>query len=111
VMFFFHTPYYGIDHLYLSHEQRKRAVSSVLDCRRKGFPVLNSKTALDTYLSRSDSAPLGFSWVVDASGEYRCCRVEGDPNVCRDCGYSTGYEILQARRGRPGAIGALLRMQ
>ena len=111
VMFFFHTPYYGIDHLYLSHEQREKAVSTLLECKRLGFPVLNSKTALKTYLSRNESTPLDCAWMVDPSGEYRCCRVEGDPNICRDCGYSAGYEILQARRGRPGAIAALLRMQ
>jgi MoaA/NifB/PqqE/SkfB family radical SAM enzyme len=111
VMFFFHTPYYGIDHLYLSHEQREQAVSTLFECKRLGFPILNSKTALDTYLYRKESAPLDCAWMVDPSGEYRCCRVEGDPDICRDCGYSAGYEIWLARRGRPGAIRALLRMQ
>ena len=109
VMFFFHTPYYGIDHLHLSHAQRVHAVETILDCKRRGFPVINSKTALETYLSGVTTPRLDYSWIVDSFGEYRCCRVEGDSVICRDCGYSTGFEIVQARHWRPGAIRALLR--
>ena len=108
-MFFFHTPYYGIDELYLSQEKRKYAVDAILSCRKDGLPVLNSKTALSAYLNGTAGTPLCGSWIVDSAGEYRCCRVEGDPEICKDCGYSTGYEIVQARRWRPGAVRALLR--
>jgi MoaA/NifB/PqqE/SkfB family radical SAM enzyme len=108
-MFFFHTPYYGIDELYLSQAQRENAVDTLLACKKDGFPVLNSRTALSAYLSGNAKTPLCDSWIVDATGEYRCCRVEGDPDICKDCGYSSGYEIAQARRWRPGAIRTLLR--
>lgn len=108
-MFFFHTPYYGIDDLYLSQAQREYAVDTVLACRKDGLRVLNSRTALAAYLNGTADTPLCDSWIVDSSGEYRCCRVEGDPDVCRDCGYSSGYEIVQARHWRPGAIRTLLR--
>lgn len=108
-MFFFHTPYYGIDELYLSQDERERAVETLLACKKDGLPVLNSKTALKTYLEGTAGTPLCDSWIVDSAGEYQCCRVEGDPEICRDCGYSTGYEIVQARHWRPGAIRSLLR--
>ena len=108
-MFFFHTPYYGIDDLHLSPAQREYAVDTLLACKKDGLPVLNSKTALTTYLNGTAKTPLCDSWIVDCSGEYRCCRVEGDPDICKDCGYSSGYEIAQARRWRPGAVRTLLR--
>jgi MoaA/NifB/PqqE/SkfB family radical SAM enzyme len=108
-MFFFHTPYYGIDELYLSQAQRRCAVDTLLACKKDGLPVLNSKTALTTYLKGTAETPLCDSWIVDSSGQYRCCRVEGDPEICKDCGYSSGYEIVQARRWRPGAIRTLVR--
>lgn len=108
-MFFFHTPYYGVDALHLSDVQRRTAVATLLDCKRSGLPVLNSKAALKAYLARTDGPPLEYSWIVDSEGEYRCCRVEGDPDVCKDCGYSTGFEIALARNWNPGAITALLR--
>ena len=107
-MFFFHTPYYGIDELSLSPRQRAHAVDTLCACKKAGLPVLNSKPALDAYLRGTDGPPLNYSWIVDDSGEYRCCRVEGDPQICKDCGYSTGYEIIQARKWRPAAIRTLL---
>jgi MoaA/NifB/PqqE/SkfB family radical SAM enzyme len=109
VMFFFHTPYYGIDELYLSAEQREQAVDTLLDCKKQGFPVLNSRGALRAYLDQSFGPSYCNAWIVDNAGEYLCCRVEGDPEICRDCGYSTGYEILLAQRWNPGAIRSLLR--
>jgi MoaA/NifB/PqqE/SkfB family radical SAM enzyme len=108
-MFFFHTPYYGIDDLYLSRAQREYAVDTLLACKKDGLPVLNSKTALHAYLDGNAGLPFRDSWIVDQFGEYRCCRVEGKPEICRDCGYSTGFEIAQARKWRPGAIRSLLR--
>jgi MoaA/NifB/PqqE/SkfB family radical SAM enzyme len=107
-MFFFHTPYYGIDDLLLSPRQREVAVDTLRECKKAGLPVLNSKPALDAYLRGTDGPPLNYSWIVDSFGEYRCCRVEGDPDICKDCGYSTGFEIVQARKWRPGAIRTLL---
>ena len=109
VMFYFHTPYYGVDHLLLSHEQRKVAVNAILDCKRDGLPVLNSRSALGAYLSGNNGLPANYWWVVDQAGEHRCCRAEGKPEVCRDCGYSTCLEIIQARAWRPGALWGMLR--
>lgn len=108
VMFFFHTPYYGVDDLYLSAEQREYAVDTLLDCKKAGFPVLNSRSALRAYVDQSFGPPRCNAWIVDHTGEYLCCRVEGDPEICKDCGYSTGYEILLAQRWSPGAIRTLL---
>ena len=109
VMFYFHTPYYGIDALYLSREQRREAVATLLDCRRDGLPVLNSRSALSSYLAGNPGLPVNYWWVVDHKGEHRCCRVEGDPEICRDCGYTMCGEILRARNFSPGALLALAR--
>ena len=108
-LFYFHTPYYGKDYLLLSDEQRRLAVEDLLACKRAGYPVLNSRAALEGFLHRTGGPPLHDSWIVDTTGDYRCCRVEGNPDICRDCGYLTGYEIVHARQWRPGAIRALLR--
>lgn len=110
VMFYFHTPYYGIDELYLSHEQRRVAVDTLLACKRRGFPVLNSKTALMSYLAGRPGAPRPYSWLVDQNGEYPCCRSSDNPEVCKDCGYTPCGEFLQARNGHPGAILSMLKI-
>ena len=37
VMFFFHTPYYGVDKLLLSAKQKDEAIDTILECRRSGL--------------------------------------------------------------------------
>jgi len=108
VFFYFHTPYYGIDALYLSRAQRQAAVDELLACKRDGLPVMNSRSGLEFYLAGNPGTPVGFWWVVDQSGEYRCCRAAETPGVCKDCGYAMCGEILQARNGRPDALRSLL---
>ena len=110
VLFYFHTPYYGIDELYLSEQQRRDAVDTIMACKRDGLPVLNSKPALDAYLEGNPDLPVGYWYVVDQTGDYRCCRVAGDPDICRDCGYTTCNEMLLARDWNPEAIASMLRM-
>jgi len=110
VMFYFHTPYYGIDALYLSQQQRQAAVDTLLACKQSGLPVLNSKTALKWYLSAKPGLPVPYWWVVDQFGEYPCCRASRTPEVCKDCGYTPCGEFLQARNGHLGAALTLWRM-
>ena len=109
VMFYFHTPYYGIDELFLSTEQKREAVDTLLDCKREGLPVLNSKVALISYLGGNKGLPVNYCWVVDQTGEYRCCRVNGNPEICKNCGYTMYNEIIQARTWKPSAIFGLLK--
>lgn len=109
VLFYFHTPYYGVDELLLSHAQRKIAVNTILNCKRDGLPILNSRGALAAYLSGNNGLPVNYWWVVDQDGEHRCCRVDGNPEICKDCGYSTCLEIMQARAWRPAALWGMLR--
>ncbi|MDI6769292.1 MAG: radical SAM protein [Anaerolineales bacterium] len=46
VMFYFHTPYYGRDELFLTAEQRAPLIDQLLDCIRAGLPVINSRAGL-----------------------------------------------------------------
>ena len=45
-MFYFHTPYYGIDELFLSAEERAPVIERLRGCIRAGLPVLNSHAGL-----------------------------------------------------------------
>jgi MoaA/NifB/PqqE/SkfB family radical SAM enzyme len=107
VMFFFHTPYYGIDALHLSEAQRRIAVETLAECRKNGLPVVNSRAALAAYLAGNPDLPTDFCRIIDESGEHHCCRVDGEPEMCRDCGYAVTGELAQAHRWNPGAILAL----
>jgi MoaA/NifB/PqqE/SkfB family radical SAM enzyme len=109
VLFFFHTPYFGKDALHLSRSERGIAVATLLKAKRDGLPVLNSESALNAYLAGNPDLPNNLCRIVDGKEVYRCCRVNGDPEICRDCGYSITSELAQARRWSISAIHSLMR--
>lgn len=104
VMFFFHTPYYGVDSLLLSDREREEAIKTIIGCKKEGLPVLNSKAGLQAIASGLYNRPMRISWVVDQTGEYPCCRTYGHPEVCQNCGYSSGVEITLLRSLRPSVV-------
>ena len=108
VMFFFHTPYYGIDELFLSPEQRSGAIRTIAACKRAGLPVMNSKAGLDAMQTGDYPHPTKLYRVVDRGGDYQCCRAVDQPEVCRHCGYSSCAEIMLARNFRPGPFRSIL---
>jgi MoaA/NifB/PqqE/SkfB family radical SAM enzyme len=109
VMFYLHTPYYGVDELHLDDLRRDAVVDELLACKRDGLPVMNSTQGLERLRPGAGSGPSGLWWVVDRHGEYRCCRALGDPEICRYCGYAACEEILLARNLAPGPVLSLLR--
>ncbi len=102
VMFYFHTPYYGRDELFLTAEERAPIVDRLLDCIQSGLPVINSRAGL--LALRSGDWPRRFpvSSVIDVDGESVCCRAADA--VCADCGYAACTELTEFQRLRPSAL-------
>jgi len=110
VMFYFHTPYYGRDDLFLAAEDRAPIIDELVGHIRNGLPVLNSRSALRALQSGNWPRPLGLAWVADVDGEWPCCRASAAPgNVCADCGYAVCTELTEAQRLRPSAVLAMMR--
>jgi MoaA/NifB/PqqE/SkfB family radical SAM enzyme len=109
VMFYFHTPYYGIDELFLSQAQRFEAVETLSRSKKEGLPVMNSHAGLQAMASGDYFHPNNLWHVIDSTGEYQCCRAYGNPEVCDNCGYSTCAEIALARNWRIGPIIQVMR--
>ncbi|MHB1416465.1 MAG: radical SAM protein [Chloroflexota bacterium] len=107
VMFYFHTPYYGRDNLYLSAAERAPVIDRLLACIRAGLPVLNSRAGLLALKSGDWPRRLPVSRVLDVDGEYVCCRAADD--VCADCGYAACTEFAEFQRLRPSALIAMTR--
>jgi len=105
VMFYFHTPYYGYDDLYLDAAERALVIDRVLACIRAGLPVLNSRAALLALRSGRWTRRTPAAAVADVDGESICCRA---PDwCCEDCGYAACTEIVEALRLRPSAVLAM----
>jgi hypothetical protein len=107
VMFYFHTPYYGRDELFLAAGERAPIIDRLLACIRDGLPVLNSRAALHALKSGDWPRRSPIARVLDVDGEWVCCRASDE--VCPDCGYAACLELVQFQRLRLSALLAMTR--
>ena len=107
VMFYFHTPYYGRDELYLTAEERAPILTRLLDCIQDGLPILNSQAGLKALISGNWPRRFPVASVIDVDGESICCRASDE--VCEDCGYAACTELTEFQRLRPSALLGMLR--
>jgi len=105
VMFYFQTPYYGRDELYLDATERAKVIDRLLACIREGLPVLNSRAGLLALRSGKWARRTPAAVVADVDGESVCCRAPDE--CCEDCGYAACTEIVEAFRLRPSAVLAM----
>ncbi len=103
IFFFFHTPYYGIDDLFIPFEERKRIILKILELKNK-YRILNSKSELmDVYYDRWEK-PSNLCLVFANNKIYECCRSIGKKEVCKECGYMGYPEIENISKMRIEAI-------
>jgi MoaA/NifB/PqqE/SkfB family radical SAM enzyme len=107
VMFYFHTPYYGRDELFLTAEERAPIIDRLLGCIWAGLPVINSQAGLLALKSGNWPRRFPVAAVLDVDGESVCCRA-GD-EVCADCGYAACTELTEFQRLRPSALLGMMR--
>lgn len=101
--FYFHTPYYGRDGLYLDGEEKGCILRELLALRKR-YRILNSKAGLEAALRNDWKRPLGMCSVYENGTVYPCCRFAGDGALCRECGYLSYAEIDQVLKLKPSAI-------
>jgi len=106
--FYFHTPYYGHDALYLEPDERRRILRRLLEIRKR-YRILNSRAGLRSALRDDWVRPLGICSVYEGGVVYECCRYPGDPELCKQCGYLSYAEIDQTLKLKPSAIGNALK--
>lgn len=108
VFFYFHTPYYGPDDLYIEPDERKEILLALLDYKRT-FNILNSRAGLKSALNNDWARPLDICYVYEHDTVYKCCRYPGDPELCQNCGYLSYAEIDQTLKLKPSAIASALK--
>lgn len=107
VMFYFHTPYYGYDDLFLTHTEKAPILDRLLKCIRAGYPILNSRAGLLALRHGEWPRRLPLAYVADVDGESACCRAPD--SACADCGYAACTELTEFQRLRPTALLGMMR--
>ncbi|MFC1716537.1 radical SAM protein [Candidatus Poribacteria bacterium] len=101
IFFYFHTPYYGYDDLYIEPDERNEILLKLLLYKKK-YRILNSRAGIKSALSNDWERPLGICHVYEKGKMYECCRIPGDS--CQNCGYLSYAEIDQTLKLKPSAI-------
>jgi MoaA/NifB/PqqE/SkfB family radical SAM enzyme len=103
MFFYFHSPYYGYDDLFIDEKGRKAIISLLLKNRKK-YKILNSAAGLNSALRNDWKRPLNFCRIYEGKEIFTCCRFEGNADLCRNCGYLSYAEIDQVLKLKPSAI-------
>ncbi|MCU0369785.1 MAG: radical SAM protein [Bacteroidales bacterium] len=101
--FYFHTPYYGYDELYLDTRQKNEVLEKLISLKAS-HKILNSKAGLRSAIRNDWKKNLGICSVYEEGTYYRCCRESGNEALCKDCGYLSYAEIERTLRLNPGAV-------
>ncbi len=103
VFFYFHTPYYGYDDLYLEPDERRVMLAELLRLRKR-HKILNSRAGLLSAMRNDWKRPMDACSVYEKGTVHSCCRFSHDPGLCRQCGYLSYAEIDQTLKLKPSAI-------
>lgn len=104
VLFYFHTPYYGIDDLFINLDGRKKIIAEIIALKKAGFKILNSFACLQAVYNDDWKRPAKMCYVYANNKLFQCCRSIGNQEACTNCGYLSYAEIIHAPRMRFSSI-------
>ena len=103
IFFYFHSPYYGYDDLYINTRGKKEILTTLLEIRGK-YKILNSGAGLRSALRNDWERPLKICRIYEGNVIHTCCRFAGNAELCSNCGYLSYAEIDQVLKFKPSAI-------
>lgn len=103
IFFYFHTPYYGKDDLFIPFKERQKIILRILKLKKK-YRILNSKaTLLDVYYNRWER-PSSICQVYSKDKIFTCCRSVENKEACQECGYLGYPEVINITKLKPSAL-------
>jgi MoaA/NifB/PqqE/SkfB family radical SAM enzyme len=103
IFFYFHTPYYGYDDLFIKHNEKAEILTRLINNKRR-YKILNSVAGLKSAIRNDWKRPLNICEIYEGGKTFSCCRFPDNEALCRDCGYLSYAEIDQTLKLKPGAI-------
>lgn len=104
IYFYCYTPGGSHPELRLDRGAKHRAMVRLLALKRAGLPIMNSRASLRRVRDDSWRRPTGACYLYADRRLYRCCRLIGSPEACRECGYLGYAELDCVARLQPDAI-------
>lgn len=90
-------------------EERRRVLQRIWAMKERGYPIFYSRAAHSALMKNNWKRPIKQIELFAGKRLFACCRDVENPEICRNCGYTSCAEIAQALAGRPSALLQLLR--
>jgi MoaA/NifB/PqqE/SkfB family radical SAM enzyme len=103
IFFYFHSPYYGYDDLYINDKGKRDILTKLIENKKK-YKILNSRAGLKSAIRNDWKRPLNICQIYEGGKRYSCCRFPDNEALCKDCGYLSYAEIDQVLKFKPSAI-------
>jgi len=81
IFFYFHTPYYGYDELFLNLEEKREIIKRILSLKRRGYKIFNSFACLKGVYEDNWVRPSKLCYIYAANKLYQCCRAIGNSEI------------------------------
>ena len=104
IFFNFHTPYYGIDKLFLDIDKKRKIIERIRTLKRKGYKIINSYPALDIIYKDNWKRPTDLCFIYANNKMHKCCRAIGNKTACKNCGYLHYPEIYGILNLKPNSL-------
>lgn len=104
IFFYFHTPYYGFDELFVNLYEKRKIIKRIIALKRKGYKIFNSLACLKGVYNDNWPRPSRLCYVYANNQLYQCCRAYSNNEACKNCGYLGYPEIIYILKLKPTAI-------
>lgn len=102
--FYFHTPYYGIDELFISKDERDKISQKIINLKKR-FKILNSYSGMRDFINNNWKRPSDVCYVYSNKKMiYECCRAVDNPTACENCGYLGYLEVQNIIKNKFSAV-------
>lgn len=107
----FHTPFPGSEQLMLSQQQRERIIDTIIDYKRRGYPIMNTKAGLRRMKDLNFKKRCWITNYVLTDGSRHPQPVCAEGGGCEHCGFSMAGEMSALFNFCPETIFAGLKLR
>jgi len=93
IFFNFHTPYYGVDKLFIKQSEKNLIIDQIINLKKKKYKILNSFNGLKSIKENNWERPSSLCLLFANNKFFKCCRAIGNNKICKQCGYLMYAEI------------------
>ena len=102
--FYFYTSSQSNDYLSISFTKKQEIIKNILLLKKRGYKIFNSNAGLKSVYNNKWPRPNNMSYLFAENKIYKCCRMIGNDEACRNCGFLGFTEIYHISRLNPGAV-------